>query len=191
MRRMVTVMALVMAFPLAAAAQQGHGHGQEKGKEHGQRQGMHHGMMQGHGMAMMMAQPGPGMVLRLQGTLGLSEDQVSELEAMHAEAHESMRMHHEAAAEARERAHEAMSGADPDLEAFESALEEAAQHQVQAMVAMARVHAGAGEVLNADQRETLHTLMQAMHEMGGEGMHGEGESMHEGARHREMRRSGG
>ena len=197
MKRIGMALGLVLLLPLAVSAQGQHqGHGQEMGEQQrmhqGMMQGMHQGMMQGHGMAMMMARPGPGMLLRLQGTLGLTEDQVEQLETMHAEAHEAMQMHQEAAKTARARAHEAMTGETADLGAFESAMLEAAEHQVQAMVAMARVHVSAGEVLTDEQRAKLGTLTEAMHEMQGEGMHRmHGEGHGQGMEHREMDRSGG
>lgn len=182
MKRIATAAALVLALPLAAAAQ---GHGQQE------RQGqpmMEHGMMgQGmHGaMGMMMARPGPGMLLRVKGTLGLDEDQVQRLEAMHEEARSAMEQHREAARAARMEAHQAMMGETPDLEAFQAALEEAARHDVQATMAMARVHVQAADVLTAEQAATLETLMEGMHEMRGEGMHRmQGEGMGEGMQHR-------
>ena len=192
MKRLMMTLALVLAFPLAASAQQ---HGQMH-QQRGMQQGMGMPMMGGmHGM--MMARPGPGMLLRLERTLELTDQQVQELEGMHAEAHEAMKMHREAAREARRRAHEAMMGESADLDAFQDALEEAAQHNVQAMVAMARVHAQAAGVLTDEQTMKLHTLMQAMQEMRegrgmegpgmGEGMHGEG--MHRGE-HQGMRSGG-
>ena len=190
MRKIAAIAALALVVPALAAAQ-GHGqeqHGQPTERQQGmQGQAMMHGgmgMMHG-GMGMMMARPGPGMLLRLEGTLDLSGDQVAELEAMHAEAHEAMQSHHQAARAARERAHEAMMGESPDLDAFEAALQEAARHDVQAMVAMARVHARAGDVLTEEQRARLDTLVQAMREMH----HGEGPMRH-GEGHGEMRHEG-
>ena len=137
-----------------------------------------------HGGAMMTQHPGPGMILRLEEALALTEDQVAELEAMHAQAREAMEAHREAARAARTHAHEAMMGDSPDLEAFQAALEEAAAHDVQATVAMARAHMQAGEVLTAEQKETLKSRVQEMHEnMQGERMQhrqrggGQGEGM--------------
>jgi hypothetical protein len=125
-------------------------------------------------------------MLRLQETLELTDEQVSELEAMHAEAHESMQQHQQAAAEARTRARDAMM-ADADLDAFEGALAEAADHQVQAAMAMVRVHMQAGQALTDAQSMKLQTLMEAMKEMHHEGMMGEGmqqrmQRMHQGMR---------
>lgn len=173
MKRLVATFALVLALPLALSAQQGE-HGNMERMHQGQ--GMQQGMMDGmHGM--MMARPGPGMILRLQETLALTEDQVSELESMHNEARESMQQHRQAAQEASTRAHEAMMGESADMDAFQSALEEAAMHRVQATMVMARVHTEAGEVLTDEQTMKLHTLMQAMQEMHEGGMMGEGKGM--------------
>lgn len=176
--------ALTLALPLGLAAQGGMGHGQMGGS---MGSGMPHqglmgsAMMQGSmmqgGMGMMAALPGPGMLLRVKSTLGLTDDQVEKLEAMQAEAHENMRQEYEAAEEARTHAHQIMMGDAPDLDAFQAALTEASQHEVQAMVAMARMHNEAVALLNADQKATLDTLVQAMGEMMHEGM-GEG-MMHE------------
>lgn len=209
MKRLMTTLALVLALPLAASAQQGQGQGQ--GQMHGQMQqgmhqqgmgqgmmGMHQGMMQ-QGMpgmmgAMAMTQPGPMMILRLRSTLGLSDDQASQLRTIQSQAHEGMMTHQQAAQEARMRAHQAMMGADPDLDAFQSALEEAAQHSVQAMVVMARAHVQALDVLNDDQTAQLHTLMQAMQEMHqGQGMmHGDMDEMdHGGMEHEDGMNHGG
>ena len=183
MKRLITTFALVLTLPLALSAQQEE---HQRMRMH-QQQGMHQGMGMQHMMAgmhgMMMASPGPGMILRLQETLELTEDQVSALESMHAEARETMQQHRQAASEAREKAHEAMTGESADIDAFQAGLEEAAMHEVQAMVAMARVHMQAGDVLTDAQTEKLHTLMEAMKEMHHEGM-GQGEGM----QHRMQRR---
>jgi len=110
MKRIATALALVLALPLAVAAQEEE---HEMGQEHEME--MEHGMMEGHamhgGMAMMMMHPGPGMMLQAKDELGLTDAQVAELEAMHAKAHEEMQAHREAAKAARETAHQAMMGA--------------------------------------------------------------------------------
>jgi Spy/CpxP family protein refolding chaperone len=162
MKRILMALALVLALPLAALAQQ-------QGEHMGQ-----HGMMQGagmHGDMAMMMRPGPAMLLQLEATLSLSEEQVAELEALQAETHEAMQTHQEAAEAARARAHHAMMADAADLQAFQAALEEAARHDVQGQVVMAQAHVQAGEVLTAEQRATLETLMMAMHEMHRDGAH--------------------
>ncbi len=189
MKRIVTTIALVLALPLAVTAQE---EAQEVEQEQKQEMEMEHGMMMRAqamhgGEAMMMRHPGPGMLLRMEEALGLTEDQVAELEAMHAEARDAMQAHREAARTARTGAHEAMMADSPDLDAFQAAMEEAAMHDVQATVAMARVHLQANEVLTPEQQETLGARMKEMHEnMQGEGMqhrqHGEGQG--EGMQHR-------
>lgn len=191
MKRIATTIALVLALPLAVTAQEEAQEVEQEQKQEMEME-MEHGMMMrahaGHGgAAMMMEHPGPGMLLRMEEALGLTADQVTELEAMHAEAREAMQTHREAAQTARTRAHEAMMADAPDLDAFQAALEEAAMHDVQATVAMARVHLQANEVLTPEQQETLGARMKEMHEnMRGEGMqhrqHGEGQG--EGMQHR-------
>lgn len=171
MKRILMALAPVLALPLVAVAQQ-------QGQPMGQ-----HGTMQGsgmHGDMAMMMRPGPAMLLRLEATLSLTDEQVAELEAMQTETHEAMQAHHEAAEAARARAHEAMMADTPDLQAFQAALEEAAQHEVQGHVVMARAHLQAAEVLSAEQSATLETLMMGMHEMHRDGMDPmQGGGMHE------------
>lgn len=183
MRRIPRVLAVLLALPLAAAAQ-------EQGEHMGQPMG-EHGMMQGagmHGDMAMMMRPGPAMLLRLETTLNLTGEQIAALEALQTETHEAMQTHHEAAAAARARAHEAMMADAPDLQAFQAALEEAARHDIQGQVVMARAHLQAGEVLSADQSATLETLMTGMHELHGMhdgGMHGmQDGGMGQGMQHR-------
>lgn len=192
MRTLITAFALAVLLPVTVQAQeqeqdppQGHRHGQgmQQGMQHG---GMQGGMGMGMGMAMMRAHPGPGMILRLRESLELSEEQVERLTAMHEEAHEGMQAHMEQAREARSRAHEIMMGEDPDMDAFGEALQEAATHRVQAQQAMARVHLEAGEVLSDDQRQLLHTITEAMHEL-----HGDGDSQPQRGQRMRMHRRGG
>lgn len=204
MKRLITTMALALAFPLALSAQQGQGqaHGQmQQGMHQGQGMGQGMGMGMQHGMGMhegmmgmMMSRPGPGMILRLKETLELTDDQVSRLEAMHNEARESMQAHQQAAQQARMRAHQAMMADAPDLDAFQAALEEAADHTIQAAMAMARVHTEAAGVLTDVQTEKLHTLMEAMEEMHEGGMGGMMDSddmpMREGMGHGGMNHGG-
>ncbi len=187
MKRIAFALTLALALPLAVTAQGQQGHDMNGGMMQGPEM-MHSGMIQEGMHGAMMTQPGPGMLLRLQETLGLSEEQVAQLEAMHEEARTAMQEHQEAARSARMQAHHAMMGDTPDLSAFESALEEAAMHDVQATVAMARVHVQAGDVLTEEQQATLATLIQGMHEMQGEGMHPMGEGMGEGMQQRRQER---
>lgn len=183
MTRIAAMTALLLAFPVAVAAQgeqerHREGMGEHRMENRGQRPGMGMGMM---GMREAVhAHPGPGMMLRAAEELGLSEDQVERLEAMHESAHAAMDEHHEAADAARERAHEAMMADTPDLDAFQAALEEAAMHDVAATVAMARVHMEAGQVLTEEQRAALTEMAEEMHGEGmGEGMQ-ERRRMHSG-----------
>lgn len=175
MKRITTALALLLVLPAVAAAQEPEHPHEEAPAHHADMAAGHHAGMEAMGpgmMAMMMEHPGPGMILRLRETLGLAEEQVERLEALHSAAREEMHTHMQAAAEARQRAHAAMQGDSPDLAAHEAALREAADHTVQARQSMARVHVEAGEVLSAEQRATLDTILGAMREMhqGREGM---------------------
>jgi Spy/CpxP family protein refolding chaperone len=180
MRTALVTLTLALALPAMAAAQEEMHHPRQEA--HGQGDMMHRGMMQhGMDMAMMHARPGPGMLLRLEDSLGLSQEQVDRLTAMREEAHTAMKEHMEAARDARTRAHEIMTGESPDLDAFRQALQEAASHTVEAQTAMARVHMEAGEVLTDDQRETLRSITGAMEELHQDGSgHPSGEGMHRG-----------
>lgn len=194
MRRPIAALALALMLPLAGSAQEPeHPEGEHRGgMEHGQmrRGAMEHGAMQrgmmgGMGMAMMREHPGPGMILRLEESLGLSESQVEKLTRMHAEARAAMQGHMEEARAARARAHELMASESPDIDAFREALRGAAMHTVEAQTLRARMHLDAADVLDDTQRETLRSITSAMEEMHGEGPEGsgghpQGQGMHRG-----------
>ncbi len=131
-----------------------------------------------------MDQAGPGMLLRLRESLNLSEDQVEKLQTLEKGTQESMRTAMQQAREAHQKALDAMHGDTPDLDAHEQALRQAASRMVDAMQAMAKVQVQARQVLNADQKKTLDTIMEAMEEMHeGAGMRpGMGQGQHPGMR---------
>lgn len=190
MKKLITAATVLFLVPLAAAAQEEEPEQQAPpAAHHPDMAGAHHpGMMEPGrmgGMMMtpeampMMAQPGPGMLLRFQTALQLDEDQVARLTTLQDGAREAMQEHMRAAQTARRSAHEALTAEAPDLDAAEQALSEAARHQVQAQMAMARAHLRAAEVLTPEQTERLATIRAAMHEMhGGSGAmqpgHGDG-----------------
>ena len=170
LRTITTALALATLLPVAATAQ-GHHHGQHGAHE--ARQGPAMGG-QGGGMGMLIGRPGPGMILRLESVLELSPDQVERMTELHETVHATMQEHRSAARDARARATEALAGDRPDMAAFEAALQEAAAHDVEAQVAMARAHMEAGEMLEPDQQERLMAVFQGMHELRGGGHHGAG-----------------
>lgn len=174
MKQIAAGVLLALALPLGATAQGEHEHGQTPAHAPPvQAAGGHEmGMMGGMGM---MEHAGPMMILRLRESLALTTAQIERLEALHATAREEMHGHMQAAQEARRRAHAAMQGDAPDLEAHERALREAADHTVLAQQGMARAHVEAAGILQPEQRERLNTITAAMREMHGgmqEGMRG-------------------
>lgn len=169
----IAAAALALLLPALATAQETDEH-PPRDADHGMQHGHPAGaMMHGPGMPMMLERPGPGMLLRVQAALDLTEKQVARLTELHEQARASMREHAEAAREARMRAHEALMAESPDLDAAESALTEAAGHDVQGRMAMARTHLEAGSVLTDAQRATLTTITDAMRELRGARQHGE------------------
>lgn len=158
-----TVALAAMAMP-AAAQQQGHAqHGQGTPGPEGM-QGMEHCLS-------MMGAPPPGMMLRHQEELGLSADQVGQLETLKDEA--GAQSHRTEVMAAHARAAAALESDDPDWPAYEAALRAAADHMVQAHTAMAKAAVEAGDVLSAAQREQLagldHGMSGMMPGMAGDG----------------------
>lgn len=126
-------------------------------------EGMSH-MMQGmsgmsgmpHGMNMMPgAQPGPATLLGAAEQLGLDDEQRERLEALNRRSEEIHEAHMAASAVARQEAAAMMGGETPDLDAYEQALWEAAQHMVTAQLGMVRLGFEARSVLTADQLERM------------------------------------
>lgn len=172
---LVAVGALLVATP--AVAQQ-HGHAQDQGEMHG---------MHGAGAA---AQHCSGMsggmsattALQHRSDLQLSPDQVARLEAIQEEARAAATPHMEEAMSARAEAMGSLESAEPDLQGYESSLRRAADHMVQAHVAMAENTIGARGVLTAEQREKLAEFSHQMDGMMGDMGH-TGGSMHQGMQH--------
>lgn len=153
------------------------GTGGMMGRPMSQMQGMMGAAMMGHGM--MMGAAGPGMLLRVKGTLDLTDAQVSRLEALQQKLSQEHEQHETAAGEAQRAAAEALSAEQPDLAAFQARLQEAAGHRVQAHVAAARAAVEARAVLTDEQRAKLHSGMAMMRDimcsmMGGEAQTPEG-----------------
>lgn len=172
MRRTLTMM---VAFALAAAPGVAQGHHGARGDSSGgmgmmQGQGgmMQGGMMQmmgGQGGMMMGMAMGPGMVLRLQESLDLTEAQVTQLEALRDSVGPTMQQHMMQGMQGMHAASELLASDSPDLEAYAARLGEAASQMVQAHVAMARAAVAARQVLTPEQREQLSQARQMMHEM--------------------------
>lgn len=140
-------------------------------------------------MAMQAGQHCPGMaagssaamILEQKDALDLTEDQVRQLQELDNKA---AGPHMSAAMAAWQGARDLLDADQPDLEAYEARLREAADHMVQSHTAMAAAGVAAREVLTPEQREVLADLPTQRHGMGmmqggmmGDGMMGAG-TMH-------------
>ena len=175
MRRTLAVLA-ALALATAPVAAQGH-HGARGDSARGMgMQGqpgmMQPGMMQGGMMRMMGGQGGmmgmamgPGVVLRLQGSLELTDDQVAQLEMLRDSARTTMRQHMMQGMQGMRAASRLLTSDSPDLEAYAAQLRESMDHMIQAHMAMARAGVEARQVLTPEQRERLSMARRMMHEM--------------------------
>lgn len=123
---------------------------------------MGEGMMQG---GMMGMAGGPGMILSLEETLGLTEDQVETLQTMKESADSGVQEHMMQGMEARQAATEILQAESPDLGTYEERLQEAANHMVLAHTVMARADLQAREELIEEQRQKLETFKDMMIEL--------------------------
>lgn len=157
----IAVGALLASAPVAAQ-QQGHqGAHQAQAGEHG---AMHH-------CAAMMGGPHPQMLLNHGEALGLTSDQVGQLEALRDEAKETAMPHMQPAMQAHGEAADLLKADSPDFQAYEAKLREAADHMVRAHAGMARVGVQARQVLTEEQHAELEKLGSAKGMMRG-GQHG-------------------
>ena len=180
--------AALVAIMLAAAPAMAQGHhgaradsSRGMGMMHGQSGMMQGGMMQmmhGQSGMMMGAAMGPGMVLRLQESLELTESQVDRLETLRDTVRSTMRQHMMQGMQVMHAASGMLESDSPDLDAYESRLREATNHMVLAHTAMADAAVEARQVLTPEQRERLSLAREMMHEMRpgmmGRGMMGSG-----------------
>lgn len=145
-------------------------------QEHAQHE-MHHGQMQ-QGMMMQMPQmqhgmmgmnemmlPGPTFLLEQKDALELSDEQVQRLESLKSELSELHQAHMSRAMAHRERAMEALRADQPDLAAYEAALEALADEHVTMQVEAARASQNAMTVLAEAQRSNVRFGMHLMHGM--------------------------
>lgn len=166
----VGLSAFLAATPVAAQQHMGHmQHGQARMGMMGQ-QG-HMGMYGAMGMGSAM---GPGMILSLAEPLGLSEDQVDRIQTIRDDAMPAMQTQMQQAMERATAAATLLEGATTDVDAYAAALREAADHAVQARVAMARAWVQARQVLTPEQRDRLGTGIEMMTNMMRSGMMGPG-----------------
>ncbi|MFW6205697.1 MAG: Spy/CpxP family protein refolding chaperone [Gemmatimonadota bacterium] len=174
MRKTLAVLAALALMAAPAMAQGHHGARADSSRGTGMMQG-HPGMMQGGMMQMMHGQGGmmmgmamgPGMVLQLRESLELTDDQVTQLEALRDSAQATMRQHMMQGMQGMHAASESLSSDSPDLDAYETRLREAMNHMVLAHTAMAEAGVEARQVLTAEQRERLSLAREMMQEMRG------------------------
>ena len=128
---------------------------------------MQGGMMQGGMMqdGMMGMAGGPGMILSLEETLSLTEDQVETLQRMKESADSGVQEHMMQGMEARQAATEILQSESPDLGTYEERLQEAANHMVLAHTVMARADLQARDELTEEQRQKLETFKGMMIEL--------------------------
>lgn len=127
------------------------------------------GLMEG---GMMGMAGGPAMILRLEESLELTDDQVERLEAIRESARSGMRQHMMQGMQSMQAAQELLAGDSPDLDAYEERLREAANHMVLAHTAMAGATVEARGLLTPEQRERLALARRMMQEMRGGMMQG-------------------
>lgn len=196
MRKTFAALVAIMLAAAPAMAQGHHGARADSSRGMGMMQGQS-GMMQGGMMQMMHGRSGmmmgmamgPGMVLRLQQSLDLTDSQVTELETLRDSARSTMRQHMMQGMQVMRAAAELLSSDSPDLDGYETRLREATNHMVLAHTAMARAAVEARQVLTPEQRERLSLARQMMHEMQ-PGMMGGG-MMNRGKMDRGMMNQGG
>ena len=172
MRRTLAVLVALVLVAAPAAAQGHHGARADSSRGMGMMQGQS-GMMQGGMMQMMHGQSGmmmgmvmgPGMILRMQGSLELTESQVEQLETLHDSVQSTMRQHMMQGMRVMHAASGMLASDSPDVEAYENQLREATNHMVLAHTVMARAAVEARQVLSPEQRQQLSLARQMMHEM--------------------------
>lgn len=138
------------------------------------------GMMQGGMMQMMHGQSGmmmgmamgPGMILRLEESLDLTENQVAELEMLRDSVQSAMSQHMMQGMQLMRTASAMLDSDTPDLDAYEARLREATNHMVLAHASMARAAVEGRQVLTPQQRERLSLARRMMDEMHSDTMGG-------------------
>lgn len=184
MKRTVAGLTIVAALAAAPVAAQERPLGQRADSMHHPGM-MHPGMMQMmqrmHGQARMMGMMGggmmgmaggPAMILRLEESLELTDDQVERLDALRERAQSGMRQHMMQGMQAMHAAQELLQGNSPDVGAYEERLREAANHMVLGQTAMARAALEARALLTPQQQDRLALARSIMQEMGAGMMQG-------------------
>lgn len=139
--------------------------------------GLMGGMMEG-----MMAPQGAQDLLAMRQALGLTDAQVQQLRTIADQSAPAVRPHMEAAMQAHHAAMQAMEADPPDVARFQTELQAAANHFVEAQVARARSAVQALAVLTPEQRANVRFAMRLQHARMMQGMSGMGMSGMQGMR---------
>ena len=131
----------------------------------GQAMAGHEGMMSGGGMAGMNHGDMMGAALFGGVDLALTPDQNAKLGDLMGKAREEHQAHMQAAMSVQMGATPALAGTQPDLDAYRKAMREAADHMVQAHMAVARASVEARALLTPDQLAKLPEGAQLMNTM--------------------------
>lgn len=186
MGRVIAALTVALALVGSPLAAQQHGHGVSSdsggapmGMMQGQTGMMGGGMMQmmqmmqgQHGMMGGMLAGGPAMILQLRGSLDLTDDQVARLEALRDSARSEMRQQTHQGMQAIQAASRQLAPATTDLEAYATGLRQAAEHIIQAHIALARAGVEARSVLTEEQQGRLDILWRGFEELRGGTMNG-------------------
>jgi len=173
---MITAAAILAAAPVNAQhGQHGQG-GQQQPPPQQQSRTQQTSMMADHMQRCMdmMTGTSPGMLLQHRQDLSLTDDQVRRLETIRSRTDQAAMTHMRPAMDAVAAAETQLNSNAPNFQAYETRLRQAADHMVQAHVALARGAVEARQVLTSDQRSRIATLRTAGHEMAGNsngGMH--------------------
>jgi Spy/CpxP family protein refolding chaperone len=184
MVKKVTLLSIaLLAMAQAAQAQAGHQHGQPGAMQRPMMQqgcmGMGMGMGMGHGAGMMAnGVPQVGAVLRAAEPLALTATQKTQLEAIQTRLQQTVAPQMEQLMAAHHKMSEIMQANQPDLNAYESTMKEAAGHMTAMHLAVVRAGLEARALLTPEQRNTLSKTTAMMHSMmcgqGGMMQHGRG-----------------
>jgi hypothetical protein len=146
-------------------------------------QGMYGQGMMGSSARMMGGLAGPQQIIAMSERLGLSAEQVSDLEDVQTRAVTAAQQAMNRAADARTRAETVLEQNPNDFEAYADALRDLSTDLTEANVAMARASFEARDLLTQEQRGTLEEILGHWGGAQGEGMMGGGmmgESHHSG-----------
>lgn len=128
----------------------------------------------GSGAWMMGGLAGPQQIIAMSERLGLSADQVSDLEDVQARAFTAAQKAMNQAADARTRAVTVLEQNPSDFEAYADALRDLSTDLTEANVAMARASFEARDLLTQEQRASLQEILNQWGNARGPGMMGGG-----------------